>query len=455
MSSGPGPRLQWAGRESTSPEPRPATLTRIEQQGPDPAAGNLLIAGDNLGVMAALRAEFEGKVDLIYLDPPFATGLDWTLKSPVGRHKGVTDGPSILQRAYSDCWPGGLDGYLDMLWPRLEAAYRLLAPTGSLFVHVGWQTNSHVRLMLDELFGPGHLTDEIVWHYRTSGGAPAATLIKNHATIYRYAKGATWTFEPPRESWPPSTLRKWQRDDQGRVYRLQNKMARRYYVDPRGKRADDVWEATLASRSHERTGYPTQKPEALLERIVEMACRPGDLVADFFCGSGTTAAVADRLGRRWIACDSGALAVQTARRRLARAGASFALAEAEGPARGWSVGLAGSLAEIEARLVRCADPGAWKLELEAFHVPDRHAWPDEVQAACTAWHDPLEEWEVDWSHDGEVFRPTFASRRVRQDRTLALSTPPTRIEPGRHVVLVRALDFRGIASFWRGELVVD
>ncbi len=459
------PGLWWPGRGEKSEEAGPADLIWIEHHAgsarigdPGDARGaggqggdNRIVAGDNLAVMTALLPELEGQVPLIYLDPPFATGTRWARRSAIGSHRGVFDGPMVEQAAYGDVWPGGLAGYLEMLWPRLQIAYRLLAPTGTLFVHVGWQVNSYVRLLLDELFGSDRLLDEIVWHYQTSSGAPLATLIKNHATILHYAKGDAWTFNQIKEPWPEATLRKWQRDAEGRIYRVQSRFGKRYYIDPEGKRIDDVWEATLASRSHERTRYPTQKPEALLERIIRLASQPGDLVCDFFCGSGTTAAVADRLGRRWLACDRGVFAVQTTRRRLAQAGAGFEVFEAAGPVREWSVGrMPSGGPEVEVSLA--SEGGSWQVRLEGMWHPDRESWPEEARAACRHWHDAIEEWEVDWSYDGSVFRPGFAARRTRRDRSLALESPHVRLAPGRHLVRVWAIDFLGQAAAWEQEL---
>jgi len=262
---------------------------------------NRLYQGDNLDVLAALLPELGGQVDLVYIDPPYASGVDYG--------------------AFDDTWHGGIPDYLAMLRPRLALIRDLLAPTGSLFVHVGWHVNAHVRLLLDDLFGPDRLIDEIIWHYQTSSGAPARALIKNHATIFHYARSDAWVFNQIREPWPERTLRKWQRDADGRIYRVQNRFGKRYYIDPAGKRIDDVWEFTLASRSHERTRYPTQKPEALLDRLIRMSSHEGDLVADFFCGSGTTLAAAQKAGRRWIGCDVGDLAIETTARRIDALGA--------------------------------------------------------------------------------------------------------------------------------------
>jgi DNA modification methylase len=279
---------------------------------------NKLIWGDNLPVMESLLDRFAGSVNLVYIDPPFATGADFDFVAEIGDGGATTpkEQSIIEETAYRDTWGRGMDSYLSMMWPRLVLLRDLLAPDGSAFVHVGWQANSHLRLLLDEVFGADKFVDEIIWHYQTSSGAPTASLIKNHATILHYANGRDRTFNKIREPWPEETLKKWQRDEEGRIYRVQNKFGKRYYINPEGKLIDDVWEVTLASRSHERVNYPTQKPEALLRRVIELASNPGDLVADAFCGSGTTMAVAEQLGRRWIGCDLGRWAIHLTRKRL-------------------------------------------------------------------------------------------------------------------------------------------
>jgi len=161
--------------------------------------------------------------------------------------------------------------------------------------------------------------NEVIWHYRTSSGVPKKWLIRNHDVLLRYAKDPKRVkWNPLREPWPASTLKKWQTDEEGRIYRVQNKFNKRYYIDPKGKLADDVWELTLASRSHERVGYPTQKPEALLDRVIEASSDPGDLVLDPFCGCGTTVSAAQRLGRRWIGIDVAKVAIDIIGDRLIR-----------------------------------------------------------------------------------------------------------------------------------------
>jgi site-specific DNA-methyltransferase (adenine-specific) len=311
-----------------------------------------LIYGDNLEVLRALPA---ASVDLAYLDPPFHSRRDY---SAVFRAGGGAPAHARVP-AFADSWrwtpaadvavtealaalppaPAALLGgiaamlahaegpraplpaYLAAMAIRLVEVARVLKPSGQLVLHCDPAAGHHLRLLLDAVLGPRRFLDEIVWRYRTSSGAPGHRLHRNHDLLFRYGNGPAedlaWTH--PRDPWPEATLRKWQRDEAGRVYRRQTRTGRRYYVDPAGKLADDVWEHTLASRSRERLGYPTQKPLWLLDRIVRAASRPGDVVLDPFAGGGTTAVAAQAAGRDWIAVDAAAVAVALTRRRLARA----------------------------------------------------------------------------------------------------------------------------------------
>ena len=241
-----------------------------------------------------------GTIDLIYADPPFFTGKSRTPVS--GLH------------AFPDSWPGGLADYLAFLRPRLEEMRRLLKPTGTLFVHLDWHAVHYVKVLLDELFGYDHFLNEIVWSYRT-GGLSRRWFARKHDTILAYARQAgRHKFNVLRDG----TFRTdgLNFDTDGRPYK--NTRAGRLYFHPEGPAMTDVWEVPfLSTVALERTGYPTQKPEALLERIIRAATDEGDLVADFFCGSGTTLAAARRLGRRWLGCDLSAAAVRIARQRLA------------------------------------------------------------------------------------------------------------------------------------------
>jgi site-specific DNA-methyltransferase (adenine-specific) len=263
-----------------------------------------VIGADNLALLAALPA---GVVDLVYADPPFATGSARRLQSirlgvgdrrRPGFHGEATRYAVTSDLAYDDGMP--LAEHLAALRARVEAVHRVLATHGSLYLHVDWRTVHHARLMLDEVFGAERFLNEIVWAYDYGGRAPDRWPRK-HDTILWYAKGDRWIFE---------------RDAVDRIPYLAPGL-----VGPekaaRGKLPTDVWWMTIVPPGgQERTGYPTQKPVRLLERIVAASSRPGDLVLDPYAGSGTTGVAAARLGRRWLLVDRNPEAVAIARRRL-------------------------------------------------------------------------------------------------------------------------------------------
>ncbi len=263
----------------------------------------------------------DGCCDLIYADPPFGTNRT---------HAG--SGGTM-----PDTWAGGLERFLAFLLPRLEQMHRLLSSRGTLHVHLDWHAVHHVKVALDGLFGADNFLNEIIWSYRT-GGCSRRWFARKHDTILVYARHAgRHTFQPQRGgAFRTDGLKT---DASGRPYK--NTTRGRLYFHAEGPLLTDVWEIPfLSTVSRERTGYPAQKPEKLLERIILAWSRPGDLVADFFCGSGTTAVVAARTGRRWLACDISARAVRIARRRLARLGPGDATDAAEPPRATGSTGRA-------------------------------------------------------------------------------------------------------------------
>ena len=256
---------------------------RVQFGNPD-CEPNRLVWGDNLHVMRQLPSE---SVDLIYIDPPFFSGRDYAVTG-VNR-----DG----SRIFSDTWSDGLSGYLIWLNARLYEMKRLLTTTGSLFVHCDWHASHYIKIELDKLFGYDRFINEIIWTYGL-GGSSSRHFSRKHDVIFFYSKTKSYRFQKPTI---PATSNRMKGQSKG---------------------MPDVWTdiPSLNNRANERLGYPTQKPEALIARVILSASHEGDIVADFFCGSGTTACVAQRLGRRWIACDQSAIATRISADRLTRHG---------------------------------------------------------------------------------------------------------------------------------------
>lgn len=337
---------------------------------------NRLIWGDKKYVLPSLLDEFAGKVNLIYIDPPFATGADFSFTATVPDdpdtpgEQGATfvKQPSILeQKAYRDTWGKGLDGFLGWFYETCLLLRELLAENGSIYVHMGPTVNHYIRAVLDEVFGIPNFRNEIVWR-RAFGHSDAGRYGIVHDVILYFGMSAnsSWNqilqpadkgyidtffdqYDSEREEryqrlslsagglsgggyryeykgvntlWrcPIETLRK--HDEAGRLHWPKKKggvpRLKKYESEHEGVPLQDIWAdiSKIHNQSSELTGYPTQKPEALLERIIQASSNEGDLVLDCFCGSGTTAAVAEKQGRRWITCDLGRFAIHTARKRL-------------------------------------------------------------------------------------------------------------------------------------------
>ncbi len=283
---------------------------------------NLLIWGDNKLVMSSLiKQGWAGKINLIYIDPPFFTGADFTIRTKVGDER-IEKAPSIIEeRAYKDTWSGGIASYLRYMYERLALMRDLLAENGSIYVHLDWRVGHYVKVMMDnDVFGPENFRNEIVWCY-TGPSRPLKDFPNKHDTILRYSKSESYFSNLDVVRIPYKELH----TDKGKNAaiwgtegKLQDEKVRKEYLD-RGKIPEDFW-TDIPSGGHisplERLGFDTQKPEALLRRIILASSNPGDIVADFFSGSGTTLAVAEKLGRRWIGSDLSKFAIQVTRKRL-------------------------------------------------------------------------------------------------------------------------------------------
>ena len=312
------PTLNWDGKKLVTHQPANLNLDSIIYPNsvgwPDFIPENKLLLGDNLAVMAALLPDYEDRINLIYADPPFFTNRHFTAR--IGRGEDSRK-PKDWQLAtgYADQWDNS-EAYIDFLYQRLALMVRLLAPGGTLYLHLDWHADAYARLLLDELIGPENFLNEIIWTYH--GPSPIRSAFnRKHDTILVYTKGPKHTFnaDAVRVPYNQSTVKTFASSTKAGFGKIPDLK--------RGKVPEDWWYFPVVARLHsERTGYPTQKPEVLLERIILASSNPGDLVADFFCGSGTTPLLAARHGRRFLAVDATFRAIHTTRERLVRAGSA-------------------------------------------------------------------------------------------------------------------------------------
>jgi len=271
---------------------------------------NRLFWGDNLHVMRQLPSQ---SIDLIYIDPPFFSGKQYN----------VIFGDQNELRSFVDIWEGGLPGYLIWLNARLYEMKRLLEKTGSIYVHLDWHASHYVKQEMDKIFGYGNFRNEIVWCYTGPSSPGVKQLNRKHDVIFWYSKGEHWKFnvDDIRLRYAEATYKvegtartssRWGKRPMGEADQVVR-------MNPKGKFPEDYWQVpALSGPTKERIGYPTQKPEALLERIIKASSNEGDVVADFFCGGGTTCTVAQRLNRRWIACDQSRVAIAITADRVSK-----------------------------------------------------------------------------------------------------------------------------------------
>jgi DNA modification methylase len=396
------PELTWATKSFPHiPIPALEVDSIVYPQGvgfPDAIPENRLILGDNLLAMSALLAEYRSRINLIYADPPFFTNRRYPMR--IGRGEDSRKPQEWrLTEGYPDHWPN-IEAYLDMLYPRLKMMYELLAPTGTLYLHLDWHANSYARLLLDEIFGAEHLLNEIVWVYH--GPSPIRSAFnRKHDTILVYTKSDEYTFnvDQVRQPYDPTTVKTFASSAKAGFGKIPNLA--------RGKVPEDWWYFPVVARLHkERSGYPTQKPEALLERIIRASSNPGDRVVDFFCGSGTLPVVAARLGRTFIASDVSYRAIHTTRNRLVGAQSSaFYLMKIAG-----------------------TDQPMNESVLQDLYC---HSLEDRQVILSTNHLEMVDYWEVDPAWDGKVFRSAVQAIRPHRKGSIASQLTLPKIDTGK------------------------
>lgn len=390
----------------------------------DGGAGNALLQD--------ARGDFSpwaGQAQLVYLDPPFMTGEEFYLRMRVGKSGWETGKDPLLLPAYSDRFSGKAE-YLALLRSALENARLLLNETGSLYLHLDSRMSAHARILCDEIFGESNFVNEIIWAYQ-SGGRSMKRFSRKHDVILFYRKSRKQFFDISAVPLPRSENRSNHMrrcvDENGRSYRTIQSGGKTYtYYDDDPVYPGDVWAdvSHLQQKDPQRTGYDTQKPQALLSRIILSSTRPGDLVADLFGGSGTTAIAAAQAGRRYLISDSSPLSLSVTRKRLLETAMTLSA-----PA-----GCPG--AEMEAEFV----PGI------AFHDVKLRAYtPPKENTGPVSGLDAVDQWSVGFYKDGVFFSQASAARRKHTpDLPELLQLPQLRGTPAILIV-----DIYGNRSVWR------
>jgi DNA modification methylase len=497
--------LQWAGKRAPQPIPPPSPRL-VETRAPrppgegDPGAwSNLLFHGDNLSALSRLLADGRaGQVKLIYIDPPFASGADYARRV---RLRGARGGRAFDaggyalggQTQYSDAWAD--DDYLQFMYARLFPLRDLLSEDGSLWLHCDYRRAHHLRLLLDEVFGPDNYLNTIAWRSQVARGAKVNAFYFPYSThyleVYARNRACPTTWNPVRKRTvltETQAARAFMRDARGffrtsdpgtysferlkalhaegrlyaprggevivdqearRVYAsLGGNIGVKYYLQPQGKgrhaverAVDNLWDDIpgLGTTPGEDLGYPTQKTEALLQRVVAVSTNPGDLVLDCFAGSGTALAVAQRMGRRWIGCDANRGAIQTAVRRLGQTGAPpFAVyrlgddAETAGP-------------QPQARVTVARDDGRLAVRIDDFASPaiaERLARHADAAFKIADWRSMVDSVAIDPDYDGQVLRAALVDAPMKK-HALVAGVYTLEAPPGQATVAVRITDIMG------------
>ncbi len=435
--------LVWDGKYSgglrAEPTRGPSALQTEEVHGVAPGVWhNRLVRGDESLVLPSWLGEFAGKVALAYIDPPFDTGGSFVFRAPIPGASAET--PRVAVRAYDDA--RGLDAWLGWFFDTASVLHDLLADGGSLYVHLDSHVAHYAKVVLDEVFGFGAFQREIVWRIGWVSGfkSRARNWIRNHDVVLFYAKGGRKARSGGEDG-----------DRQAFVFNKEYipypaGYVRRDGVPPRGPGypIEDVWNGNeldrldsiqIVSFSREKVGYPTQKNEKLVSRIVRASSNLGDLVLDCFVGSGTTAVVAEKLGRRWLACDLSPVAIHATRKRLLSAPeVSPFVVQAAG------AGESGSRGTLSARVAVVGSTAT--VELTSFVMP-KCDLPSGARAGVRHWSQWLEGWFVDWDHRGGPMCVASRQWRGSSRARLPLALRNDYRRRGRYVVLVRAVDVLG------------
>ena len=452
---------------------------------------NLLIWGDNRSVMSSLIKNFAGKTNLIYIDPPFATGGDFNLKIQIGEALTSKTSTYLSKKAYSDNWREGLDAYLNFMYERLILMRELLADKGSIYVHLDWHVGHYLKIMMDEIFGADNFQNEIIWAYPAASVKTRNFFIRSYDIILFYTKTQDYVFNDDPNIYMEYSNRvknALKKDEKGIYYyrggsHNGKKLSRKVYITHDGIFPRDVWNDIpyIRANTMEYQGFSTQKPELLLKRIILASSNENDLIADFFCGTGTTLAVAEKLKRRWIGCDSAKQAIYMARKRMLDIYNSNDITNRKEKYRNnyrcfKILHLSGTEKEIDVpeeflmndiknlKNIRNTEFPTFeinlniqgnkaKIELKNYFIPYLNLLAKNVKEQVKKWSDWIDYWSVDFDFKQNIFKTSWVSYRTPKKRKLKLSTPYYEYEElGAFIVCVKVIDIFGMETIQTYEI---
>jgi len=420
---------------------------------------NLLIWGENKAIMNSLLEQFSNKISLIYIDPPFGTGGEFNYKIQIGE-----DGKFVDEIAYSDKWKKGLDSYLSFIQERLILMRDLLTTNGSIYVHLDWHISHYVKLIMDDIFGINNFRNEIIWAYPAASAKTRRFFIRSYDTILFYTKSSEYVFNDDPNIYMEYSNRvknALKKDEEGTFYyrggsHNGKKLSRKVYVKQEGTFPRDVWNDVpyIRANINEYQGFSTQKPERLLKRIILASTNEKDLLADFFCGSGTTLSVAEKLGRRWIGCDSNFHAIHISKKRILNINSSndilkWKLKYGKSP---HSFNISGlNKTEIlnektsTLKVDLQQDDNIVTVELSNYLLPKNKIIPSKIKGKIKVFSDWIDYWAIDYDKQDKPFNNMWFSFRTPKKRKLKLKSEPFLYEkPGVYNLSVKIIDIFGI-----------
>ncbi len=449
---------------------------------------NKLIWGDNLEILQYLLKKFEEKIDLIYIDPPFFTNSEFYHKVFIG-----TSNKSFKKIAYNDKWNNGIDSYLDFIYERLCLMKKLLSEKGSIYVHVDWHISHYIKLIMDQIFGLENFRNEIIWYYPAASAQTKRFYVRSYDSILFYTKSDDYIFNDDPNIYMDYSKRvknAVQKDEKGYFYYRGGshdgkKLSRKVYVEKKGVFPRDVWTKIPYIRANtlEYQGFSTQKPERLLKRIILASSNKNSIIADFFCGTGTTLAVSEKLNRRWIGCDLNWYAINTTIKRLLNLQHSNDILNWDEFYGKFSNSFEvysfmsdehkGKIPELflinnkktnskkneksNLKINVNRDDNRIKLSLEGYFFPYFKELNKKIRTKISDWKDSIDYFAVDFNYNNNEFVPQWISLRTPKTRKMRFNTGWYYYDKARKNnidILVKIIDIFGFETTKKVSIIL-